>query len=495
MINAKSGSRDVRVERVDGVSAVESETDDDGPALTDVSLQRLKHVTLGPFRDERHHVSGDHGRVKQFGVTFGRQIQSGQVTNEPYRAWVVLNGGGNEFRIDIDSDYLVAAPMELCSNPPRTTSGIKNSRRGGNDRVHKPRLSGQVDAVARHLSKSFDVPLRMAIVCVTEPTRDSVHASILPLHRTCQNARTLNLVSESKSGLLLGASAYLIWGFFPLYFPLLDPAGSIEVLAHRVAWTLGVVVLLIVVTKRWPTLRAILHDRRKRNYLAIASIVIAINWGGFIYGVTHGHVIETSLGYFINPLVTVLLGVFVLGEKLRGIQWAALAIGFAAVIILTIEIGRLPYVALMLAFSFGTYGLMKKKANTGAIEGLTVETFALMPLAIGFLLWLELTSRASFGHEGTVNSLLLIGTGVLTAIPLLCFGGAATRLSLTSIGLLQYLTPTVQFLLGVFIFGENMSDARWAGFVLVWFALSLFTYDAIVNRRRALRRGAEQIAT
>lgn len=293
---------------------------------------------------------------------------------------------------------------------------------------------------------------------------------------------------------MLGASAYLCWGFFPLYWPLLAPAGSVEVLAHRVVWSLGVVVLLIVLTKRWASLKTIIADRRKLGFLAVASVVIAFNWGGFIYGVTNGFVIETSLGYFINPLVTVMLGVVVLGERLRAAQWTALAIGFVAVIILTVDLGRLPYVALILAFSFATYGLMKKKANTGAVESLTVETFALMPVALGFLIWLELTSRGSFANEGTTNMLLLAGTGVITAIPLLLFGGAATRLSLTSIGLLQYIAPIVQFVLGLVVFGEDMSPARWVGFVLVWGALTIFTADAIANRRRSLRRAAEQLA-
>lgn len=265
-------------------------------------------------------------------------------------------------------------------------------------------------------------------------------------------------------------------------------------LAHRVVWSLGFVVLLIIVTSRRETLRTLLHDRRTMVFLTVASIVIAFNWGGFIFGVTNGYVIETSLGYFINPLVTVLMGVLLLGERLRPIQWVALVIGFVAVIILTVDLGRPPWIALLLAFSFATYGLMKKKANTGAIEGLTVETFALMPLALGFLLWLEFTSRGSFGHEGSLNMALLAGTGVVTAIPLLLFGGAATRLSLTSIALLQYMVPIIQFILGLVVFGEHMSDARWVGFFLVWTALVIFTADAVAGRQRTLRRSAEQVA-
>ena len=301
-------------------------------------------------------------------------------------------------------------------------------------------------------------------------------------------------MGESKRGLILGASAYLCWGFFPLYWPLLEPAGSIEVLAHRVVWSLFFVVFLIAVTRRWPQLRAVAKDRTKLIYLAVAAIVISFNWGGFIYGVTNGYVIETSLGYFINPLVTVIMGVMLLGERLRPIQWVALTIGFVAVVIVAIDLGHLPYIALLLAFSFAIYGLMKKKANLGAIEGLTMETFALMPIALAFLLWLEFTSRGSFGHEGGINVVLLVGTGIVTAIPLLMFGAAATKLSLTTLGLLQYLGPIVQFILGLLVFHEIMSQARWVGFILVWVALVIFTADAIANRRRVLRRAAEQVA-
>ena len=223
--------------------------------------------------------------------------------------------------------------------------------------------------------------------------------------------------------------------------------------------------------------------------LTCASIVIAFNWGGFIYGVTNGHVIETSLGYFINPLVTVLLGVFVLKETLRPVQWGALApaLGALAVVVLAVDYGRPPWIALLVAFSFATYGFLKKKANLGAFEGLGMETLILAPVALAFLITLELRSNLTFGHAGAGNVLLLIGTGVVTAIPLLLFGAAATRLTLTTIGLLQYLGPILQFIFGLWIFNEDMSSARWIGFILVWFALVVFTTDMLNNRRRTLR--------
>ncbi|MEO6471231.1 MAG: EamA family transporter RarD [Aeromicrobium sp.] len=301
-------------------------------------------------------------------------------------------------------------------------------------------------------------------------------------------------MKESRTGIVLGAAAYLCWGFFPLYWPLLDPASSVEILAHRVVWSLVFCAFLLTVTSKWANFRAIWTERRLLPILALASVAVAINWGVFIYGVTNDHVIETSLGYFINPLVTVLLGVFILGEKLRPIQWSAVGVGFLAVVILTVDYGRLPIIALAVAFSFATYGFLKKKANLGAVEGLTMETAILSPVALLFLIGLQIHGSLTFGHEGIKNVLLLALTGVVTAIPLLLFSGAATRLSLTTVGLLQYLGPIVQFILGLLVFGEDMTSARWIGFVLVWLALVIFTADAVANRRRTLSQSAEACA-
>lgn len=301
-------------------------------------------------------------------------------------------------------------------------------------------------------------------------------------------------MKESRTGILLGAAAYLCWGFFPLYWPLLEPTGAIEILAHRVVWSLFFCAFLLTVTRRWQAFRRIWTERRLLPILAFASVAVAINWGVFIYGVTNHHVIETSLGYFINPLVTVLLGVFVLGEKLRPIQWFAVGVGSLAVVILTVDYGRLPIIALAVAFSFATYGFLKKKANLGAVEGLTMETAILAPVALIYLVGLQLHGSLAFAHHGPGNIVLLMLTGVVTAIPLLLFSGAATRLSLTTVGLLQYLGPIVQFILGLLVFGEDMTGARWAGFVLVWLALVIFTADAVANRRRTLRQSAESVA-
>lgn len=297
---------------------------------------------------------------------------------------------------------------------------------------------------------------------------------------TTQNA-------DSKAGLIYGVAAYLCWGFFPLYWPLLEPASAYEVLAHRIVWTFVFCLGLLTITRKWGAFRSIIRQRRLMVPLAFASVVITLNWGGFIWGVTNGHVIETSLGYFINPLMTVLLGVFVLGENLRRMQWVAVALGIAAVVVLTVDYGRPPWVALLLATSFATYGFLKKRANLGTIEALSVETTILTPFAIGFLVLLGIQGTLTFGHEGALNTVLLIGTGVVTAIPLLMFGAAAVRLSLTTIGILQYLGPILQFIFGLTIFDETMGTARWIGFLMVWAALVIFTIDAMGTRRRARR--------
>jgi chloramphenicol-sensitive protein RarD len=253
-------------------------------------------------------------------------------------------------------------------------------------------------------------------------------------------------------------------------------------------------ILFVLAFGRLRQVRAVVAHRRTFGILAVASVVIAINWGTYIWGVNNGHVVETSLGYFINPLVTVLMGVVVLGERLRNLQWVALGIAAVAVVGLTVEYGRPPWVALVLAFSFGSYGLAKKKANVGAIESLTVETMLLAPFAGAYILWLVAQGTSTFGTEGAGHAVLLMSTGIVTAVPLIFFGAAATRVSLTTIGLLQYLAPTIQFAIGVLVFQEEMTPMRWAGFGLVWIALVMFTYEAINHRRRQLRLTAQATA-
>ena len=294
-------------------------------------------------------------------------------------------------------------------------------------------------------------------------------------------------MNETRRGALYGAGAYLLWGVFPLYFPLLKPAGPVEVLAHRVAWSVLVMAVVVLALKRQAAVRAVAADRNRLVRLALAASFLAVNWGVYIYGVTSEQVVETSLGYFINPLVTVLLGVVVLRERLRPAQWVALAIAASGVLVLAIENGRPPWIALTLAFSFGTYGLLKKTARVGAVEGLTVETAVLAPLALLYLGFLALHGGATFTNHGPGHVILLALTGVITAVPLLLFGAAASRVPLTTLGLLQYLAPTVQFLIGVLVLGEPLGLPMLLGFCLVWLALLAFTADLVEHTRRSSR--------
>jgi chloramphenicol-sensitive protein RarD len=294
-------------------------------------------------------------------------------------------------------------------------------------------------------------------------------------------------VGETRRGVLLGLAAWDMWGFFPLYSPLLEPAGAIEILAHRIFWSMLVMVGLVVATRRRATLRATFAVRRTRRLLAAASVLITVNWGTYIWGVNHHHVVETSLGYFINPLVSVLMGVLLLGERLRTLQWVALGIAGVAVLALTVEYGHPPWVALILAFSFGSYGLAKKKANAGAVESLVIETAVISPVALGYIVFLMLTGASTFENHGVWHVVLMMGTAVITVVPLLCFGGAATRIPLSTLGLMQYLTPTVQFILGLVVFGEPMPPMRWLGFGLIWLALALFTVESLRNRHNQHR--------
>jgi len=298
----------------------------------------------------------------------------------------------------------------------------------------------------------------------------------------------------TRRGFALGLAAYGMWGLFPLYWPLLEPAGAVEILAHRVVWSLVVMAVLVVALRRTAQLRATVADRRTRTILVGAALLITLNWGTYIWGVNNEHVVETSLGYFINPLVTVLMGVFLLGERLRRLQWVAIGIAGVAVLGLAVEYGRPPWIALVLAFSFAGYGLSKKKAGAGAVESLVVETTVTAPVALGYLLWLGASGASHFTSAGTGHALLLATTGLVTAIPLICFGGAATRVSMTTIGLMQYVTPTIQFAIGVFFYGEPMPPMRWVGFGLVWVALALFTVESLRHRRRTLRLTAEAVA-
>ena len=294
-------------------------------------------------------------------------------------------------------------------------------------------------------------------------------------------------VSTTRRGVAYATSAYLLWGLLPLYWPLLEPSTSLEVLAHRILWSLVVVGALLAVTRRLAQVRAAVRDRRRLARLALAAVLVAVNWGTYIYGVSSNQVVETSLGYFVNPIVTVLLGVLVLGERLRLAQWTALGAAFVAVVVLTVENGSPPWIALVLAFSFGAYGLLKKTAGVGAVEGLAVETAVLLPVAAAYVAFLGVSGASTFGTEGLGHAGLLAVSGVVTAVPLLLFGAAASRVPLTTLGVLQYLAPTLQFVLGVTLFDEPLPLVRLLGFVLVWMGLVLFTADLVRHHRRSLR--------
>jgi chloramphenicol-sensitive protein RarD len=286
-----------------------------------------------------------------------------------------------------------------------------------------------------------------------------------------------------NSGLLAGVGAYLIWGVVPLYWQLLKPASALEILAHRVVWSLGLLLVIVYFRNLMVEVKAALVDKQKMLLLFFASILITINWGVFIWAVNNGHVIETSLGYFINPLVSVALGVIVLKEKLRTLQKVAVGFTFIAVTFLTITLGHPPYIALSLAFSFGFYGLVKKMANVDAIPSLTIETLMLTPFFSVFLFYLNSRNELSFVNHGTTHSFWLATAGIVTVVPLLLFGTAVVRIPLVVLGLLQALGPILQFILGYLVFDEPMNLARWIGFLIVWLAVSVFSYDAIKTYR------------
>ncbi|MFD9924768.1 EamA family transporter RarD [[Kitasatospora] papulosa] len=290
--------------------------------------------------------------------------------------------------------------------------------------------------------------------------------------------------NEQRAGLLYGIGAYGMWGLVPLFWPLLEPSGAVEILAHRMVWSLGVVGIALLVLRRWAWIGELVRQPRRLGLIAVAAAVISVNWGLYIWSVNNGHVVEASLGYFINPLVTIAMGVLLLGERLRPAQWAAVATGFAAVLVLAIGYGQPPWISLVLAFSFATYGLAKKKVNMGGLESLAAETAVLFVPALGFLLWLGASGDATFLSGGAGHGALLAATGLVTAIPLVCFGAAAIRVPLSVLGLLQYLAPVFQFALGILYFHEAMPPERWAGFALVWVALILLTWDALRTPRR-----------
>lgn len=272
----------------------------------------------------------------------------------------------------------------------------------------------------------------------------------------------------------------------PLYFVLLVPANSLEIVANRVLWSLLFCALVITVSRGWGKIKAAARNRRIMGSLAVAGILIAINWLTYVFAVTTGNAIEASLGYFINPLFSVLLGVLVLKEKLRPLQWIAVGVGFVAVIVLTFGYGKLPWLALILATSFGLYGFVKNRmgGKVDAITSLSVETAALAPLALATMAVLTFLGQATVLDRGPGHFWLMAASGVITAVPLLFFGASASRLSLTSIGLLQFVAPLIQFIVAITVLGEAMTFERWIGFAIVWVALAILIVDMLRSYRK-----------
>jgi chloramphenicol-sensitive protein RarD len=289
-------------------------------------------------------------------------------------------------------------------------------------------------------------------------------------------------LSKNKIGLLFGICAYVLWGAFPLYWPLLEPANPLEIVSHRAVWTLVFCFIVLAATKALKSTLATLKRPKIAAKLFLTSLLISINWLVYIWATNNGHVVEASLGYYINPLIIIGFGVILLKEKMRLLQWAAVIIASIGVLVLTIDYGRLPWIAFALAISWGSYGLIKKQLGLGALEGLAIETFISAFFYLGYLIYIGNQGTGQFGHHLGLT-LLLMSAGAITAIPLLLFNGSATRLPFTTIGLLQYITPTLQFSVGVWIRHEDMPTARWIGFLIIWVALTTLGFDLVKSSR------------
>jgi chloramphenicol-sensitive protein RarD len=304
----------------------------------------------------------------------------------------------------------------------------------------------------------------------------------------------VNESTRSRDGFLAAAAAYGLWGLLPAYFVALDPSGPVEILAFRIVLSLIFCLVILAIMRRLPRTTALLRDRNILKLSALAAVLILINWSVYVYASLNQFIVEAALGYFINPLVTVALGVIVLKEKLRPLQWGALSLAAAAVVVLAVGYGSVPIISLTLAFSFGFYGFVKNRMGPAvkSLDSLTLETLWLTPIALGLLVWVWLTSGLSLGTLGPWHTALLLMAGAVTSIPLLFFGAAARRLPLSVIGLMQYLAPIMQFTFGVAIMGEPMPLERWIGFSLVWVALVILSIDALSHRRNRLLNPANR---
>lgn len=285
-----------------------------------------------------------------------------------------------------------------------------------------------------------------------------------------------------KKGILYAVGAYLMWGLFPLYWKQLETIPALQLIGHRIAWSFILLIIVIFIARQWKDFRAALNAKTIRIYL-IAAVLISVNWFTYVWAVNNGFVVETSLGYYINPLFSVLLGVIVFRERLRPIQWIPIALAAAGVFYLTATYGSLPWIALTLAFTFGLYGLVKKTAPLSSLYGLTLETGLLFLVAVAYLLYSEFTGQGAFLRSGPKADLMMVGAGLVTTVPLLLFAYAAQRVPLTTLGILQYINPTMQFLLGVLLYKEPFTQNRLIGFGMVWAGLILFWIEGLYARR------------
>jgi chloramphenicol-sensitive protein RarD len=288
-----------------------------------------------------------------------------------------------------------------------------------------------------------------------------------------------------NKGLWYAVGAYLLWGLLPIYWKALQTVPATQIVAHRMVWSLVFVGILFIFRSRWSKFYQTARNKKVLLIYFAAGAILALNWLTYVWGVNTGYVVETALGYYINPLVYVLLGVLLLREKLRSWQWVAVSVATAGVLFLTFVYGSLPWIALALAFSFGFYGLVKKMAPLNALDGLFLETALLFLPALFFLFYQEKSGLGAFGHAGLTITTLLVFTGVATGLPLLLFSAAARRIPLTTIGILQYIAPTLQFLLGVFLYGEEFNQTRLIGFSLIWLALIIYSIEGVLERRKA----------
>ncbi len=322
------------------------------------------------------------------------------------------------------------------------------------------------------------------------PHQQSVPASAQTTPRGTEPSATQRARRSARNGLLAGIGCYAIWGCIPIFFNAIGRAGPVEILAHRVVWSLVFCVIILVLSRRWSRFTATLRNGRALRTLAVATVLILCNWLVYVYAVTSGHVLDASLGYYINPLVTVILAVLVQKERVQPLTWIALGSGAGAVIVLTVGMGTLPWVSLVLAFSFGFYGLLKSRIGTSvdSLTSLSVETLLAAPFALGFLIWLTAIGQSTFGTGGSLHTVLLICSGIITALPLLFFGYSAQHLPLSTLGMLQYLGPTIQFIIALAVFNEPMPPARWIGFVLVWVAVVLAAVSAARHSRMVNNR-------